>query len=176
MKMKRMFYGLLVLMLLCVMTEQARAQAALASPKDWEGKWRGTLTNLPLRPGAKPVEVTREVGPFPTADNACTPFKTTYAEGGVVRQVKDYRLCRGTGANDLFVDEGGGVKLSAQLIGDVLVSAFKFDNLLLISSARLRGDVMEEDILTVDDQPAAKGIVTMRSRAIQRLEFRRVGK
>ncbi|MDX2029800.1 MAG: hypothetical protein SF339_03960 [Blastocatellia bacterium] len=167
--------GLLAILCLFGAAKTAHAQGG-AALGEWEGKWTGTLTNLPIRPDAKSIDVTREVGRFPTADNTCAAFKTTYAEGGVVRQIKDYRLCRGTGPNDLYVDEGGGVKLSAQLIGDVLVSAFKYGNLLLISSARLRGDVMEEDILTVDDKPAAEGIVTMRARSIQRLEFRRVKK
>jgi hypothetical protein len=60
------------------------------------------------------------------------------------------------------------------LIGDSLVSPFKYDNLLLISTMRLRGEVLEEEILTVDDKPATMGVLPMNAKSIQRLEFRRV--
>lgn len=143
-------------------------------PKSWAGKWRGTLVNLPLRQSATSVEVTMEIGEFPRADNTCAMWRTTYSEGGVVRQVKDYKLCRGTGADDLFVDEGDGVKLTARWLGDVLVTPFKYDNLLLVASTRLRGEVLEEEILTVDDKPTGKGVQPLRPRGLQRLELKRV--
>lgn len=152
----------------------AIVSAQQASLPSWAGTWRGTLVNLPARPGASGVEVTREIGPLPSADNTCTPFKTTYAEAGVLKQVKDYRLCRGTGADDLFVDEGGGVKLAARVIGDALISPFKYDSILLISTMRLRGEILEEEILTVEDKPATQGALPLRARGIQRLELRRV--
>jgi dipeptidyl aminopeptidase/acylaminoacyl peptidase len=146
-----------------------------ASPlAKWEGKWKGTLKNLPAKPDAPVIEVTREIGAFPTADNTCSIFKTTYSEGGVVKQVKDYKLCRGTGADDLYFDENNGIKLSARLIGDALVSPFKFGNTLLVSTTRLRGEVLEEEILTVDDKPATMGALPMNAKGIQRLELRRV--
>lgn len=139
----------------------------------WEGKWTGKLTNVPVKPDAPQIEVTREIGPFPAADNTCSMFKTTYSEGGVVKQVKDYKLCRGNGSADLFVDEGNGIKLPAKILGDALVSPFKFDNLLLVSTMRLRGEVLEEEILTVDDKPATSGVQPMQAKGFQRLEFRR---
>ncbi len=140
----------------------------------WEGKWSGKLTNLPAKPNAPAVEVTREIGAFPAADNTCTMWKTTYSEGGVVKQVKDYKLCRGVGSADLFIDENNGIKLPAKLLGDSLVSPFKYDNTLLISTVRLRGDVLEEEIVTVDDKPATSGVLPMLAKGIQRLELRRV--
>ncbi len=150
------------------------AQEKVAPRKSWAGKWRGTLTNFPIRPNAKPVEVLLEIGPLPETDNACATWRTTYSEGGVVKQVKDYKLCRGTGPDDLFIDEGGGVKLPARWIGDVLVSPFKYDTILLVSQMRLRGDVLEEEILTVDDKPAVKdGVQPMIPKGIQRLELKR---
>jgi hypothetical protein len=145
-----------------------------SSAKNWTGKWRGTLTNTPARPGSVRVEVTREIEGIPAADNTCTKFRTTYTENSVVKGVKDYRLCRGTGADDLFIDEGHGIKLTARWIGDVLVSPFKYDNILLISSMRLRGDVLEEEILSVEDKPAIKGVQPLLPRSIQRLELKRV--
>ena len=141
---------------------------------NWEGKWKGTLKNLPAKPDAPVVEVIREIGAFPTMDNTCSMFKTTYSEGGAVKQVKDYKLCRGTGADDLYIDEGNGTKLAAKLIGDALVSVFKYDNILLISTMRLRGETLEEEILTVDDKPAIKGVVSMNAKGIQRIELKRV--
>jgi hypothetical protein len=138
---------------------------------DFSGTWTGRLTNLPERPAAAVVEVTREVGPMPVG-TGCTPWKTTYREGGQVRQVKDYRLCR---EGDVwFVDEGDGVRLSARMLGDVLVSPFKYGALLLVVRTEVRGDVMEEDIVTADDQPATAGIVSLTARNLQRLRLTRV--
>lgn len=141
---------------------------------NWEGKWKGTLKNLPAKPEAPPVEVTREIGAFPMTDNTCSMFKTTYSEGGTVKQIKDYKLCRGTGANDLYFDEGDGTKLTANVIGDAIISPFKYGNALLISTIRLRGETLEEEILTVDDKPATMGVQPMSAKGIQRIELKRV--
>lgn len=140
---------------------------------DLAGTWRGTLVNLPARAGAQPVDVSVELGAFPVADSTCVPWKTTYREQGTVRGVKDYRLCRGAGPDDLRVDEGGGVVLPARLLGDVVVSAFKTGALLLVTHLRVRGDTLTEEIMTIDDTPATDGLVTMRPRAIQRLVLTR---
>ncbi len=48
----------------------------------WEGTWKGTLVNLPAKPDAPKVEVTMEIGTFPTKDNACGTWKTTFNESG----------------------------------------------------------------------------------------------
>lgn len=141
---------------------------------NWEGKWKGTLKNLPAKPEAKPVDVTMEIGAFPMTDNSCGMWRSTYSEGGVVKQTKDYKLCRGTGVNDLYIDEGGGTKVTANWIGDALVSPFKYDNVLLVSTMKLRGEVLEQEILTVDDKPATKGVQPMSAKGIQRIELRRV--
>jgi hypothetical protein len=158
--------------LLCAATTSAlRGQTTV--PR-FEGQWTGTLVNLPGRPGAPVVTVERDVGPWPAADSTCANLKTVYREGGVVRGEKAYRLCRGTGAEDLYVDEGDGVRLGARLLGGVLVSPFKYDSTLLVSSMRLRGDTLEEEILTVRDKPAGQGVVVLAARSIQRLQFVRV--
>jgi hypothetical protein len=153
----------------------AAAVALAQSPNpEWTGKWRGSLTNWPPRGAAKAVEVTMEMGEFPKSDNTCSMWRTTYSPGEEKPQVKDYQLCRGSGAEDLYVDEGGGLKLKARFMGDVLVSPFKYDNLLLIATLRLRGDILEEEILTVDDQPAVKGPLPLNPKGIQRLVLKRV--
>ena len=140
---------------------------------NWEGKWKGTLVNLPAKPGAPTIDVTMEIGAFPVADNACATWKTTYSEGGEVKSVKDYKLCRGIGVSDLYIDEGG-VRLPVRVIGDALVAPFKSDDILLVSTMRLRGEVLEEEILTVDDKPAIKGVQPMMPKGVQRIELRRV--
>ena len=101
-------------------------------------------------------------------------WKTTYSEGGQVKTVKDYKLCRGTGASDLYIDEGGGVRLPARVIGEALVIPFKADEVLLVSTMRLRGETLEIEILTIDDKPAIKGVQPMIPKGIQRIELRRV--
>ena len=153
---------------------QAPAPIQAPVPEGWAGTWRGKLTDVPARAGAVQVDVTREIGDLPRTDNSCTTWRTSYSERGKAAQVKDYRLCRGTGPDDWFVDEGNGIKLTARWMGDVLVSPFKYDELLLVSSARLRGDVLEEEIVVIDDKPAIKGVLSLRPRSIQRLELKRV--
>ena len=157
--------------LMAIGAPPAGAQSGVA---EWAGVWRGALVNLPLRAGAPTVDVTREIGPLPSADSTCGLWRTTYAEAGVTKGVKDYQLCRGAGPDDLYLDEGGGVRLSARWIGDVLVSPFKFDDLLLVSTIRLRGEVLEEEILTAGDKPAVSGALPLPARGIQRLTLYRV--
>jgi dipeptidyl aminopeptidase/acylaminoacyl peptidase len=139
----------------------------------WEGKWTGRLINIPAKPDAVPVDVTMEIGAFPTSDNSCSEWKTTYTEAGKPPTVKDYQLCRGTGPDDLYIDEGGGVRLTARVIGDSLIVPFKYGNTLLVSTNRLRGEVLEQEILTVDDKPATTGVLPMQAKGIQRIELRR---
>jgi hypothetical protein len=144
-----------------------------AAPR-FAGRWRGVLENFPARAGAPRVEVEREIGAWPSADSTCGTFKTIYREGGVVRGEKSYRLCRGMGPDDLVVDEGDGVRLAARLLGGTLVSPFKYDSTVLVSTMWLRGDELVEEILTVADKPAGQGVVVLGARGIQRLTFRRV--
>lgn len=164
---------IILLFLFCAFGSIGSFAQATDSMAHWAGKWRGTLVNLPARANAPRVDVLMEIGGVPMADNTCTAWRTTYSEGGVVKGVKDYKLCRGKGADDLFVDEGNGIKLTARWIGDVLVTPFKYDNLLLITTNRLRRDVLEQEIITIDDQPAVKGVQPLKARSIQRIELRR---
>jgi len=142
------------------------------APPDLSGVWQGRLTNVPAHPGAAPVDVTMEIGALP-ADSGCAPWRTVYAEGGTVRQVKDYRLCRGLSAGELIIDEGDGTRLVARWIGVVLVTPFKLGDVLLVSSIRLRGVFLEEEILSVQDRPAVQGVQPLVPRSIQRLVLRR---
>jgi hypothetical protein len=103
-----------------------------------------------------------EIGPWPTADNACATWRSTYREEGAVKQVKDYRLCQGIGAQSLFVDEGNGSRLSAQWIGDMLVVPFQYNRFLVISTMRLRDGALEEEILTIEDGPPLKTTAVQR--------------
>lgn len=156
-------------------TQRLPAQAAATvRPPALGGTWKGELVNLPLRPNAPVVLVTMELGDIPTTDGSCVPWKTTYTERDTVRGVKDYRLCRGTGARDLYVDEGGGVRLASQLLGDVLTSAFKVGKAFLVTHLRVRGDVLEEEIFSMTDVPATDGIVSVPMTSVQRLTLRRV--
>jgi hypothetical protein len=138
----------------------------------WEGKWTGVLVNLPGRPGAPEVRIERETGPWPAA-NACTPLVTRYSVAGRATQTKDYKLCRGAEPGDLWVDEGDGVTLSARLLGDVLVSPFKYGTILLVASTRVDGDRMVEEILSAKDAPATEAVVKLTATNLQRLDFRR---
>lgn len=163
---------MLALLVLLTLTSPVPRVTAPSAP-DLAGLWKGTLVNEPVRSNAPKIDVMLEIGPTLVADNTCTIWKTTYSEAGVVRQVKDYKLCRGAGPDDLYTDEGDGIKLAARWIGDVLVSPFRVDNLLLVVHTRLVGDTLTEEILTMDDVPQAKGVQSLKPRSIQRLTFTR---
>jgi hypothetical protein len=155
---------------------QATAPAsAQPNPRpDWAGTWQGTLVNLPLRAGAPVVTVRAEIGPWPTGNQGCALWRRTYTSSAHPAQVKDYRLCRGAGEDEWVVDEGDGVKLPGRLIGDVLVTPFKYGKLILHTTTRLRGDTLEEEIFTVDDKPAEEGPLALNARGIQRMTFKRI--
>lgn len=151
----------------------AQTTAPAASPADWAGTWYGTLTNHPAKPGAPVIDVRRDIGGLPSTDGSCTTWKTTYSENYIPRQVKDYRLCRGTGADDLFIDEGNGVRLSARWIDDVLVSMFTVESTLLVATTRMRGTWLEEEIVFANHTPATTGVQSLLPRGIQRLALYR---
>lgn len=144
-----------------------------AFAQDWAGTWEGSLENFPQTKGAEKISVTMELGPVPTQNGDCAVHRTTYRAGSVVRQVKDYRLCRGKAADEFYVDEGDGVRLTARMLNGVLYSAFKVDSALLVTSLRLAGDVLEEEIISMPDQPASTGIENLLVRSVQRLVVRR---
>ncbi|MEZ4423644.1 MAG: hypothetical protein R3E98_09550 [Gemmatimonadota bacterium] len=115
----------------------------------------------------------REIGPWPTVPGACTPWRTTYQEGGVVRQVKDYQVCLADEPDGYTIDEGAGVRLDARWLDDVLVSVFKVDALLLTVTTRVRGSTLEEEIVTAPDPDGGSGIRSLSATGIQRLVLRR---
>lgn len=162
-----------IVLLLVAFFFPIQAQDKNGPPGTWTGKWRGTLVNLPARPGAPVIDVLLEIGPLPAANKTCATWRNTYSEAGVTKQVKDYKLCRGESADDLYLDEGGNVRLAARWMDDVLLIPFKYDKQLLISSTRLRGDTLEEEIMVIDDTDTSKGIQSLRPRSIQRLTYRR---
>lgn len=153
---------------------QAQQRPDRPDRPEWAGTWQGTLVNLPLRAGAPVVTVRAEIGPWPTAAEPCTTWRRSYTSPTHPPSVKDYKLCRGAGDDEWVVDEGDGVKLPGRLLGDVLVTPFKYGKLILHTTTRLRGDVLEEEIFTVDDQPAVEGPLPLKARGIQRLTLRRV--
>jgi hypothetical protein len=85
-------------------------------------------------------------------------------------------LCRGKGPQDLFIDEGDGIKLTARYIGTTLYSPFKVDKLVLVSAVRLRNNLLEHEILTFNDPGPATGVISMIPRGVQRIEMKRVSR
>ena len=150
------------------------AYAQDLSPLDaWSGSWRGTLVNMPEAPSAPHVVVTMTFGPATPTNGRCIPWHTTHTEGGVTKQVKDYKICRGESAGAWYIDEGPGTHLTGRWLGTAFVSSFKADTFLVVATMRLTGDVLTEEIVTVDDKPAISGIQPLVPRSIQRIEMRR---
>jgi len=132
------------------------------------------MTVYPEEAGPAHLEMTLELGPFPTVDNNCTIWRGTYKQEGTVQAIKDYRLCRRNSDEDLFTDERNGIILDTQWIGGVFVSPYKVDNVFYIAITRMRGDILEDEILTVDNNCMSEGVHSLRTRAIYRTEMTRV--
>jgi hypothetical protein len=81
---------------------------------NWTGTWFGVLKTYPTSLGDPELNVTMEIGPYPMVDNSCTIWRNTYEEHGIVQHIKDYRFCRGRGADDLYTDEGNNVTIAAR--------------------------------------------------------------
>lgn len=142
---------------------------------NWTGKWHGSVEAYPEGEIGNGWNLTMEIGIYPTSDNSCTIWKSVMSEHGIVQTTKDYRLCRGCGAENLYIDEGGGVTIGARWINNVLVSPFKYQGVFAISSMRMRGDILEEEILITDDNPAVDGIVvSVPPRSIHLFQLKRV--
>src|SRR5438128_540685 len=117
---------------------------AWQSPEpNWAGTWKGTLVNHPVRPKAKSVETTIEIGAFPKAENECTVWKSTFNPPGKPEVVRDYKLCR-VNEEDFYFDEGG-LKLTSRWVGDVLVTSYKANTQIFLRTVRLRGDLLEQE-------------------------------
>lgn len=147
--------------------------AAPALDPSWTGTWRGVLENLPGRAGAERIDVIFEAGTLPEREGECATWRTRYLHGPELRHLKDYRLCRLAGEGEYVVDEGDGIKLPTRLLGDTLYSIFKVDRHLLTVITRKRGDRIEQEIVSADDEPASEGVVTLHPRSIQRTTLSR---
>jgi hypothetical protein len=139
----------------------------------WQGTWKGELRNFPARAGAKSVEVEVKLGEWPSREGECAEWKTTYREGGEVKGVKDYTLCRSGPEGEYFVDEGNGVKLPARLLDGALVSQFKYGKTLLTTILELRDGVLVEHIYTAGDEAATEGVRTLPVKGVQKITLRR---
>ncbi|CAF1125208.1 unnamed protein product [Adineta steineri] len=146
----------------------------LLDKPDWSGTWRGMMKVEPAEAGPTQLEVTLELGAFPTVENNCTKWYGTYRQNGQIQVIKDYQLCRRNSDDDLFTDERNGIILDTQWIGGALVSSYKVDNIFYIAIMRMRGDILEEEIWTVDDKNTNQAVESLRTLAIYRLEMKRV--
>jgi hypothetical protein len=108
-------------------------------------------------------------------DETCTILSSTFTEHGVLQLTKDYRLCRGHGATDLYIDEGTGGVLTVQWINDVLIASFKYKGLFTVSSLRMRGDTLEEEIIIAEDKPTTENKVeSIRTQSIHLIKMKRI--
>lgn len=120
-------------------TKKIAQNIAQDIPQTWLGTWIGELKNFPSRLNAPRVEVRREISQLKvSADQtiACATFRTRYAENGQERAVKEYQLCRDD-KQQWFIDEGNDIRLQARWLDGMLVSVFKYGNIVLQSSIRI---------------------------------------
>lgn len=169
----------LFLMAACAGTQDL-VVADVAAPGDasilpaWHGVWRGGLQNLPPREGAPTIDVELKVAVGDDDDDGCLVHRMTYSEAGAVKQVKDYALCRRADGR-YVVDEGGGVVLNASVYDNVLYSAFRARNVLLVSREAVNADVFTQEIFFADiDAPSEDSIQSFEGDGLQKLVLRRV--
>ena len=140
---------------------------------DWSGTWRGPIIVSPSTVQPQGLELTLELGPFPTAAKNCTKWLGTYRKDGKVEVVKNYLLCRRNSDDDLYTDEQNGIILDTQWIGDTLVTPYKAFDVFYLVAMKLRGDILEEEIFTANDT-ALPGIQALRTTAVYRTQLKRV--
>jgi hypothetical protein len=142
---------------------------------NWTGTWHGAVEAYPEGQLGDGWHKTMVIGSYPMTDETCTIWNSTFTEHGVVQLIKDYRFCRGRGATDLYVVEGNGGTLTVQWINDVLISPFKYNGVFTVSSVRIRGDTLEEEVIIADDKPGAENIVvSMRAQSIHQIRMKRI--
>ena len=141
---------------------------------DWTGTWHGTIETYPEGQVGQGWHKTMIIGSYPMTDETCTTWNSTFTEHGVVRLTKDYRFCRGRNATDLYVDAGSAGTLTVQQFNGAFVAPFKHMGLFTVSTLRIRGDTLEEEILMVDDKPGAKDtLVSMRALSVHLIKMKR---
>ena len=141
--------------------------------QDWEGTWTGQLENFPANKAIVGVKIEREIGKMPTKNGECTVFRTKYTDSKDKVTIKDYLLCRGESETDFVIDEQNGIKLPGKLLGNVLVTSFKYGTTVLTSHMRVENGRMVDEILIAKDKPAEKGVVALEFRSIQRMTLRK---
>jgi hypothetical protein len=116
-----------------------------------------------------------EIGNYPKTDNSCTIWKSVFTSNGTSKGMKDYRFCRGCGPEDLYIDEGNDVTIKAWWISDLLSSPFKYMDVFAVSNMRIRGDILEEEIIITEDNPAIPNIVvSVKAISIHRMTMKKI--
>lgn len=134
---------------------------------NWSGTWHGQVKTYPKGELGDGWNVTFILGSYPLTDETCTIWKKTFSQHETIQLIKDYRLCRGKNESDLYVDEGHGIKVSVQWIDHILITSFKYNGLLTISSMQIRHDLLEEQVIVTQDLPSDKDkFVSMQTKSI----------
>jgi len=162
--------GLVLAVAMCGVSAPVRGQEP---PPQWQGIWRGVLTNSPASARGDSIPVTMNLAPFPSANGSCTVWRTTYGEGRGKNGVKDYRICRRNGPQDLYVDELNGIRLRARLLGNAMVIGFTEKNRVYVTSLRMRGDTLIEETLTFVDGGGGPDLRSYSPISAQRVVLRR---
>lgn len=143
--------------------------------RDWSGTWHGVAKTFPDGQYGDGWHKTIRIGPYPVADGTCTIWNSTFTENGIVQLTKDYRFCRGNGSADLYVDAGVSGKLAVQWINDMLISPFKFNEFITISSLRMHGMSLHEEIVMINDKTAIENmVVSLPTQSIHLIKMERV--
>ena len=120
------------------------------TPSNWTGMWYGEIAAYPEGAPGNGWNVTMRIVLYPRTVNSCTTWSSIFTEHSVVKLTKDYRFCRGPGAEDFYIDEGTS-KAAGRRIHNIFVSGMKVDGLHATVTLRMRGGVLVEEIVMTDD-------------------------
>lgn len=139
---------------------------------NWTGLWYGTIESYPENALGHGWNVTMEIGLYPQTINSCTTWRSIFTEYDVVKLKKDYVFCRGPGVDDFYIDEGNE-KAAGRQIHNVLVSGLKLHGSYALATMRMRGNILEEEILMTDDPLAENKNIVISARP-QSLNLKRL--
>jgi hypothetical protein len=138
---------LLLLAWLFVLPVARAADNGPALPRQWHGKWSGTLTVRTLE--GKPFDKAMELEIKPIREGKAYSWHMVTSRGGQ-KLVRDYDLVPVAGKSGQFViDEKNGIGLNTQLMGNTLYAYYKDGDILICSRFELRGDSLQVELASV---------------------------
>jgi len=120
-----------------------------AFPRDWQGKWKGTLLVLTMPNRSERVPMTLEIAR--TADSSRYTFAMTYGKDSVKGR-RAYEVVIVNSRQGLYViDEKNSIKLDAYFLANRLISQYTVQGTRIISSYEYTGRSLIFEVISGRD-------------------------